>query len=119
MPCRYKKKLILFPGLAEDEKALERAQRGFLSQIMCRMCAVGPVLKLMWKEPRIGHNIFLVTSWYMMDCHTFAALNFAFAYSKLFSIQKLIPAWKKNVLFYILSGKFNILMQLRYSIRIS
>lgn len=86
MPCRYKKKLILFPGLAGDEKAVERAQGVFHSQIMCSMCAVGPVLKLMWKEPRIGHNIFIVTSWYVMDHHIFAALNFVFTHTKLFYI---------------------------------
>jgi hypothetical protein len=58
----------------------------------------------MWKEPRIGYNIFIVSSWYVMDYHAFAALNFPFTQSKLFYIQKSIPAWR-NVLFYIFSKK--------------
>lgn len=72
VPCRYKKKLILFTGLAGDEKALERAQRVFLPQITCMMDAVGLLWKWMCKEPRTKHKSFIVpTTWNMIDYYNF------------------------------------------------
>lgn len=51
----------------------------FLSQIICRMYAVGPVWKWMWKEPRIKHKTCIVTtSRYMIDYYRFTELNICF-----------------------------------------